>query len=159
MIVVTPRRRWSCLISWRRCTRTFASSAESGSSSNKSPGEVASARASATRCCWPPESCAGYFVPCALRPIRSSSSRTRRPRVLEPVGDVLGGGQIGKQRIGLEHDAEVALGRRQGRDVSAVLLDAAGGLDIEARDRAQERRLAATRRPQEADELALGDLE
>src|SRR5439155_20798845 len=80
-------------------------------------------------------------------------------RVLEPVGDVLGGGQIGKQRIGLEHDAEVTLGRRQRRDVSLVLLDAAAGLDIEARDRAQERRLAATRRAQEADELALGDLE
>src|SRR5438445_54086 len=28
MTVVTPSRRWSCLISWRRYTRTFASSAE-----------------------------------------------------------------------------------------------------------------------------------
>ena len=62
MMVVTPSLRCSSLISWRRCTRTLASSADSGSSSSSRPGEIAMARASATRCCWPPESCAGYFL-------------------------------------------------------------------------------------------------
>ncbi|SLI39955.1 Protein of uncharacterised function (DUF1602) [Mycobacteroides abscessus subsp. abscessus] len=35
------------------------SSAEVGSSNNMSLGSIASARAIATRCCWPPESWAG----------------------------------------------------------------------------------------------------
>ena len=39
--------------SWRR---TLASSADSGSSRSSTWGRIASARASAMRCCWPPES-------------------------------------------------------------------------------------------------------
>ena len=35
------------------------SSAENGSSSIRIPGRAANMRANATRCCWPPESCAG----------------------------------------------------------------------------------------------------
>jgi len=46
-------------ISPRILTRRNGSSAESGSSSKRICGSVISARASATRCCWPPESCAG----------------------------------------------------------------------------------------------------
>ena len=38
------------------------SSAEVGSSKSITLGSMASARAIATRCCWPPESWAGYFV-------------------------------------------------------------------------------------------------
>ena len=38
------------------------SSAEVGSSKSITFGSIASARAIATRCCWPPESWAGYFV-------------------------------------------------------------------------------------------------
>src|SRR5438094_506591 len=48
----------------------------------------------------------------------------RGPRVLEPVGDVRGGGEVGKQGVGLEDDAEVPLGGGKGRDVAAGLLDA-----------------------------------
>ena len=77
MTVVTPRRRCSSFISWRRWPRTLASSADSGSSSSSSPGDVASALASAMRCCWPPDSCAGYFLPCSGRPTSSSNSATR----------------------------------------------------------------------------------
>ena len=47
---------WIRRISSRSCRRTFASSAESGSSSSRTLGSIASARANATRCCWPPES-------------------------------------------------------------------------------------------------------
>ena len=36
--------------------RSFRSSAPSGSSSRSAAGRLTSARASATRCCWPPES-------------------------------------------------------------------------------------------------------
>ena len=38
------------------------SSAEVGSSKSITLGSIASARAIATRCCWPPESWAGYFA-------------------------------------------------------------------------------------------------
>ena len=37
-------------------------------------GFIASARAIATRCCWPPESCAGIFFACWATPTRSSSA-------------------------------------------------------------------------------------
>ena len=57
--VVMPSSSWIRRISSRSCTRTWASSAESGSSSSSTWGATASARASATRCCWPPESWCG----------------------------------------------------------------------------------------------------
>ena len=42
----------------------------------------------------------------------------------QAVADIVLDGQVGEQRVGLEHDAEVALGHRQGRDVAPALLDA-----------------------------------
>ena len=81
-------------ISLRRYVRTRASSAESGSSSRSSPGESASARATAMRCCWPPESCAGYLRPApASRPgaavlPRGCGFRLRQPAADEAVADV-----------------------------------------------------------------------
>ena len=53
------------------------SSAEVGSSKSMTLGSMARARAMATRCCWPPESWAGYLSAWALTPTRSSSSRAR----------------------------------------------------------------------------------
>ena len=50
---------------WRRrnsfwsCSRLIGSTAPNGSSISITPGLAASARATPTRCCWPPESCAG----------------------------------------------------------------------------------------------------
>ena len=67
--------------------------------------------------------------------------------------------QIGKQRIGLKDDAEVALRRRQARHVAAADLDCARVLHLEAGDHPQQSGLAAARRPQEADELAALHLE
>ena len=43
---------------WRR-SRLIGSTAPNGSSISITPGSAASARATPTRCCWPPESCAG----------------------------------------------------------------------------------------------------
>ena len=48
------------------------SSAEVASSHSRMPGSLASARAMATRCFWPPESCAGYVS--ALSAISTSRS-------------------------------------------------------------------------------------
>ena len=59
MIVVMPpsrcRMRISRAISWRSAASRF----DSGSSSSSRRGWIASARASATRCCWPPDSSRG----------------------------------------------------------------------------------------------------
>ena len=77
--VVMPSASCSRRISSRSCTRTRASSAESGSSSSSTEGATASARASATRCCWPPESWCGYEPPRSPSPTSSSSS-SRAPR-------------------------------------------------------------------------------
>ncbi len=166
MMVVTPSCRCSARISWRRCTRTVASSADSGSSSSSSPGEVASARASAMRCCCPPDSCAGYLASLPGRPTSASSSSTRlrtsargMRAVHQPIGHVVGDVQVGEQRVGLEDDAVVALRRRQRGDVLAAQLDAPGGLRLQPGDDAQDGRLAAARGAEEADELALRDLQ
>jgi hypothetical protein len=77
MMVVTPSFCCSARISWRKRTRSSASSADSGSSSSSKPGEVANARASAMRCCWPPESWLGYFASLPGRPTSLTSSLTR----------------------------------------------------------------------------------
>jgi hypothetical protein len=75
--------------------------------------------------------------------------------VFQTEGDVLLDGQVGKQRVGLENDAVVALRRRQGRDVLAGLPDGALRLQVEASDCPEQRGLATAGRPQKADELAL----
>jgi hypothetical protein len=83
----------------------------------------------------------------------------RHLAVDQAIGHVVGHRQVGEQRVRLEHDAVVALRRRQPRDVAPRLFDAPGGLRLQARDDAQQRGLAAARRAQEADELALVDLQ
>ena len=81
------------------------------------------ARPSATRCCWPPESCEG------LRSQQRLQSEQRRDAVepprasplgdaahREPEHDVLGDRQMRKQRVGLEHHGDAARRRRSGRE-------------------------------------------
>ncbi|MNL38449.1 hypothetical protein D3C87_1606630 [compost metagenome] len=75
--VVMDRRFCRARSSIRRCSRTRASSADMGSSSSSRDGDGASARAKATRCCWPPEICPGYFPAAPARPTRVSISSTR----------------------------------------------------------------------------------
>jgi len=77
----------------------------------------------------------------------------------EAVADVAGDGEVGKQRVGLEHDAVVALARRQPGDVAPGHAHGPEVLTLETRDDPQQRRLAAAARPEEADELAVADLE
>ena len=83
--------------------------------------------------------------------------RMRPFPVDEAVGDVVRDIQIREQRIRLEDDAVVALGRRQQRNLAPGLPEPARALHFEPGDDAQERRLAAARGPEEADELSLGN--
>ena len=52
----------------RSSCRTLASSAPNGSSSSSTLGRIANARAKATRCRWPPESCDGIAAAQAFEP-------------------------------------------------------------------------------------------
>ena len=78
-----------------------------------------SARASATRCRWPPDSCAGRRSPCAPSCTSSSISRARcsRSRLRDAahpraVRDVLQHRHVREQRVVLEDRVDVALVRR-----------------------------------------------
>ena len=77
----------------------------------------------------------------------------------EAIGHVLSHVQVREKRVGLEHDAVVALCRRQAGDVAPGQFDAAGGLHLQPRDDAQQCGLAAAAGAQEADEFALRDVE
>ena len=78
---------------------------------------------------------------------------------LEAVLDVLLGGHVREQAVGLEDHAHVAAVRRHTRHVLAADEDAARVGLVEAGDDAQRRRLAAAARPEQRDELALAERE
>ena len=57
------------------------SSAEVGSSNSMTSGRIASARAIATRCCWPPESAAGCCAALSASPTLAQQLHARAPRL------------------------------------------------------------------------------
>ena len=91
------------------------------------------ARPSATRCCWPPESCDGLRVEQRRRARAGRRRAARRAVALggrhaahpQPEHDVLGDRKVREQRVALEHHRDVALRRRQRRDVAPADQDAA----------------------------------
>ena len=165
-----PVSRWRRFSSKRIRSRSFASRFESGSSSSSSRGLPTMARASASRCCWPPlSSVAGRS---ARWPICISSSASctaclisRRlidAAALQREGDVLRHRHVRPDRVGLEDHAEAALVRRherRGRRVehgAAVDDDPARVRPLEPGDRAEHRRLAGARRAEDREQPALG---
>ena len=68
---------------------------------------------------------------------------------LEPERDVLRHGHMREERVALEHDAEAALGRLDGKQVAAFEPDGAAARLDETRDHLQGRGLAAARRPKQ----------
>ena len=160
--VVIPSSSWMRRISSRSWTRTFASSAESGSSSSSTRGSIASARASATRCCMPPESWCGIALGRVAEPdeleqladalaLRSAFAWRR---IRRPNSTFCSRRHVREQAVGLEDHSHVALVGRRPRDVLAVDDDAAGVGLVEAGDEAQRSRLAAPGRAEQRDELA-----
>ena len=113
-------------ISTRSRSRRSVSRLDSGSSNSSRPGRATTARASATRCCWPPDSSLGYRPPSPARPTRSSASGRRRPSVrgqaaaAQREADVAGRGQVRPQGVVLEDHGQVALLRRQVQVVPAI---------------------------------------
>ncbi|ENN83972.1 hypothetical protein RHSP_82494 [Rhizobium freirei PRF 81] len=79
-MTVVPNCFWMASRSSCALPRMTGSSAPKGSSISSTSGSAARARATPTRCCWPPESWLGYLaakVPGSRRK-RSRSSSTRR---------------------------------------------------------------------------------
>ena len=118
-IVVTPSFSCSDLISVRMVRRSVASRLESGSSRSRSCGSLTRARASATRCCWPPDSSLGTPVE-QLADLDEIGGRLdaatpprRAPTFLKRSGkqDVVAHRHVRIERVGLEDDADVAVAR------------------------------------------------
>ena len=78
---------------------------------------------------------------------------------LQAERHVLGDGHVRIQRVALEHHRDVAVLGLDVVDDLAVDGDRAGGDLLESRQHAQQRRLAAARRPDQHDELAVLDVE
>ena len=160
-IAVVFDSRWMRAISRRMSPRSFASRFDSGSSNRNTLGWRTTARPIATRWRWPPDSALGRRSRYGSRPRLSAVASTRRRisasgQVLDaqPERHVLEHGHVRVERVALEHHRDVALGRRQVRDVAAVDQDLTGGRLLEPGDHAQRRRLAAPARADQHDHLA-----
>ena len=139
------------------------SSAEKGSSMQRSSGRPTSARAMPTRCFMPPESSFGKARSCPSRPTALSDAlhaalglgRGQGPAV-QPDAHVLLHGQPGKEREVLEHDGRA---RMDALERDSVLFDAARARRNQADEDAQERGLAAARGAEDGHDLARAHLE
>ena len=157
------------------------SSADVTSSRSITLGRMASARAKATRCCWPPESWLGIVVqlvaepdhgeqlarPLLRFPLRQLQHRARR------LHAVLQRRHVREQVEVLEHHADLAADAaempRVGRHQPAVLLDMRQRLAVDPDDAAVDRlqrhqhaqhgRLARARRADDRDLLARRHIE
>ena len=148
------------------CSRSFLSSAASGSSSSRSFGplhERARKRHALLLA-------AGELLRLAARerpelhhrehlgdPL--ADLRRRQALLLQAVGDVLLDGHVREQRIGLEHQVDRALVGRHVGHVGAVDQDSPAGRVLEAREHPQQRRLAAAGAAEDREQFALLDLE
>ena len=117
---VMPSRVCSAFSSSCIASRSLRSSAPSGSSSSSTRGRLTSARASATRWRWPPESCAGLAVAEAgeLDERQHLLGRARgarpcgTPRDHRAVGDVVADVEVREERVVLEDGVDAAPVRR-----------------------------------------------
>ena len=159
--VVMPNRRCSRRSSTCMLSRRFLSSAPSGSSSSSIAGSITRALASATRCCWPPESCAGTLV--LMGAELHQFQRFLHPQAggpaldaahFQPEDDVLGNRQMREQGIALEQHADIAAVDRKPGDRRPVDEDLPPAGLHEAGDHAQAGGLAAAAGPQQGDEFA-----
>ena len=83
----------------------------------------------------------------------------RRVPHAQAVGEVLRNGQMRIQRVVLEDHGDVAVARREVRDISVADRDRPARDLFEPRDHAEQRRLAAPGRPDQDEELAVRDVE
>jgi len=164
-MVVTLISRWKSFSSSRAVWRTLASRFDSGSSMSSTFGRRTSARAMATRWRSPPEICEGMRS--SRWPMPSSPAAHSAFFRISSFGifstasgkEMLPKTDLWDRGIALEHHGDAALARRQVVHLRAVDDDAPARRALEPGDEPHERRLAAARRPQERQELAVLDLQ
>ena len=160
-------RRAPCAARLRSRARSWTSRLLSGSSSRTSRGSRTSARARATRCRSPPERLVGLRLRCSVQRTSCRGLRYARVRPRRRAA----GGRPARSRC-FRRPKGGGAGRGAGTPcrpgvrpaVSAVTsspVDADHALvrDVEPGDDAQQRRLAASRRTEDGDDLAGGDVE
>ena len=159
---MVPTVRWIWRSSICISSRSLASRLLSGSSSSRICGRMTSARAKR------------HALLLAARELAREAAAEggqshQFQRLADPPGalhrghalhfeaerHVLGDRHVRKERVALEHDAEPALGGLHRQKIAALQRDRASGRLDEARDHLQRRGLAAARRAQQGDELAL----
>ena len=155
---------WMRLSSIWSCLRRRRSSAPSGSSSSSARGRLTSARASATRWAWPPESWPGLRW--ARWPSWTSSSASATRFLTSALCDLLAleaearrssRRQVREQRVGLKDGVDVALVGRMVGDLGAAEEHAACGRVLEPADHPQRRGLAAAGWPEHGEEVPARD--
>ena len=109
---VVPSSRLTRASASSTTTPVVMSSAPVGSSQSRTSGRLAIARAMATRCCSPPDICAGKVVG-AVREAHQGERVGRRHRVVGDLGDqvhVLAGREARDQVVELEDEADACAG-------------------------------------------------
>ena len=165
--IVVPVRRVELAEQRRGSMRPVAESRlPVGSSARTIAGRPTSARAMATRCRSPPDSCSGRW--CAAMPQADPlERRARRPArrarardaaVQQPVGDVVERGLAAEQVELLEHEPDPPRAERRTASRSRqapprrtpAMRTVAGRRPVERAEEVQQGRLARTRRPDDA---------
>ncbi len=140
-----------------------------GSSARITLGSPISARAMATRCCWPPESSRGRWLgpvgepdPLEVLPRPAVALAPRHALVVERQGDVLDRGLEGDQVEGLEDEAEELAPEHRGARLGEVLHQLAVErvlalvVVVEEPEHVEEGRLAGARGAHDRHQLAAG---
>src|SRR5262245_47652418 len=124
-----------------------------------SSGSKTRARATAMRCCWPPESWLGrrsrIFGNSTMS--RARLTRSSIPGRAMREGEVFANRHVGEESVVLEHHADVSLVRRQAADRSPGNDDFAGGRRLETGQHEQRRGLSRAGRSKEGEKFAATD--
>ncbi len=159
----------SCAITSSTSATSKGSSADVISSRSNSLGSIAIARTTATRCCCPPERLSGYVVALSARPNLSSSSVARVSAAARPTPSSCRGASVMlsmTERCGNRLNAWKTrpISRRtssasiRGSVMSRLVKPDRAVVDgLEEVDASQQRRLARTRRPDQAGDVVLSD--
>ena len=166
MMKVMPTRSWMLTSSNWVFSRSFLSSAASGSSSSSTLGCLTSALANATRWRWAARQLMGlaaglgrqaHQVEDLVDPL--ACFLARHALLAQPEGDVALHRHMGEQGVGLEDHVDRPFVGRHGRHVDPVDQHPAFVRRFKPGDDPQQRRLAAARGAEQREQFALVDVE
>ncbi len=159
----------------RSCSRSLFvwSRFPDGSSASRTAGSIASARATAVRCCSPPDSSAGrWFMRRRARRARAAPRARSRASAVRPPGDaqrhhhVLQRGELAQQMMKLEHEphasgcaAPTSVSSSERCSSSPASRTVPRGRAVERAEHVQQRALPRAARADDRHHLAAGDLQ